>query len=167
MRDTWLILEPEEDYWQSKMSVDDYAQFSACFFDDGTPWTGKAIKLYQNPTQVSETMKKPVFESETINGVNIRMTPCTHPGRPLPAVRKMSLKIEHLRPQDFLALKYLHIYDLKFIIPTNNWGLFGPGRLLTCVFDDINVDWVAVKFGKQVYNISATIRLLDSMEGLQ
>lgn len=160
MAETWVITEQSDFNWEQIMSSTDYAALKTAFNEVD------ALHLKESPTQVSETFKKPVFEVDTINGVNIRMTPCAQPGRPLPMVRKVSLRFEHLRVKDFNALKLIHMYDLKFGMATSNIVIFGTfrGRYFVAKMDDFNLEWTALRFGEQVYTINMTCRILQSAE---
>jgi hypothetical protein len=168
MAETWVISEPTASfgagYWLNAMSSADQTQFTKSL-------NGGQLILTHNPTGIQESSKKPVFDAETVNGLTIRMTPIIVSGAPLPTVKKLSIKMEQLRASDYIALRLLYEYDLRFVMTTSNYVDNDPtsfsglarGRKEAAVMDDLNLDWAALRFGQQVYNISVVFRILKNI----
>jgi hypothetical protein len=125
----------------------------------------RGFYLKENPTQVGASSKKPVYEVETINGVVVYLVPCAQPGQPLPINRKMNLRIEHLFKEDRRKLEILYEYDADFYMQTNNYRLKtvsdpGEGERYRVKILEFSDEQVAIRFGRQVYTVSMTVRLL-------
>lgn len=105
-----------------------------------------------NPTQVQQTNEDPTKYLETIDNENIRIFTF----RPDDLIKKTTydIKLEIQSQAVYDRIKYLWTNGLAFNL-YNNQNIGNPTVTnLWLSMDDLTVDWVAIKGGFQIYNIS-------------